>query len=371
MIEYSPSHLRLLGAAIFPDGRAELSWKRWIEEIDFNELDPASYQLLPLVVRNEALRSLIHPSFEKAKGIYRRTWVENRLRWMNLLPVLSGLQREGVSQIVILKGMAMILAIYRDFGARVLGDLDILIPRNQLPQADSYLRRQGWQANVSRLNLLEAAHLNRWHALNFTLGTELHLDLHWSFIQEHCGAIDEKIFQSAQSLVCEGVSLCIPFETDLFFQACIHGLKKSPVPLIRWMVDAMTLLRRGNIDWERVFTLARMARVSFPLSQGLQFLEREFEAPIPQAVLLELIRSPALRLEILESRFHTQGHREVAAWFRYCLNRGYFSKRSQLFHLPRYLQTTARLKSVWLVPFFGVYWVGKRLARWVRKTLKR
>jgi putative nucleotidyltransferase-like protein len=280
-----------------------------------------------------------------------------------LLSTLEHLHEAGVDKIVLLKGMAMILNFYNDFGVRVIGDVDILIRKEHLKIAAPLLRAEGWEQNVSHLDLENEEHLKRWHALNFTHPTGLRLDLHWSFIEENSPPLDEAVLRDAAALNTKG--LYIPTPTDLLLQTCIHGVKYSPVPLIRWVADAVTLLKVSKIEWDRFIELATQARICRPLYFALQYLADPFEAPIPPSVIRRLKEHTATKLESLESACALP---ELAAWYRYCLNRGYLTRRARLSHLIQYLQTTARLKSAWMIPPFAIYWICKRIYRYLYRS---
>ncbi|MGB7977707.1 MAG: nucleotidyltransferase family protein [Chlamydiales bacterium] len=357
----------LLKACLDSGAAAKAALHLWKEKIDFDKMEPASYKLLPLLCRNIKLAD--DPIFEKCKGIYRRTWVENQLLWKHILSTLIQLRNAGISQIVLLKGMAMILRYYRDFGARVIGDVDILIPRGEAPLAGRVLQRAGWRQAVSRFELDNEEHTNRWHALNFLHPAGLRIDLHWSLIQENSRLLDEAVLKHAEPLAIKGVSLYIPSPTELLLQTAVHGVKYSPVPLIRWIADATTLLRQAEkgIDWDRLIELAKLAHVCTPLYFALQYLNDHFEAPIPKKTLQKLKHHPSHRLEKLEYRFHALGYTDRAAWYRYCLTRGLLTRSSQIFHIHKYLQFTARLKSPWQIPFFALYWILKRIYRLLKR----
>jgi hypothetical protein len=214
------------------------------------------------------------------------------------------------------------------------------------------------------LDIENQEHLKKWHALNFTHPSGLRLDLHWSFIQENSPSLDERVLKD--SIPLEMSWLCVPNSTDLLLQTCVHGVKYSPVPLIRWMADAMVLLK--DVDWERLICLAQLAHVCRPLFFGLEYLSSQFGAPIPQEIVQKLKSHPSTRLESLEYKFHSRRFPELASWCRYCLNQGYLTKRAQILHLHQYLQLTARLKSPWLIFPFSIYWIFKRIYRKIRKS---
>ena len=364
MLQPSKKQLELLHACLSSDRRA---WQTWSHDIEFDAIDPASYRLLPLVSRNPVLQDLNEPIFEKCKGIYRRTWVSNKFTWAKILSTLNQLLDGGVDELILLKGIAMILHFYRDFGVRVIGDIDILVKKEKVALACAILKSNGWLPNVPRFDVTNIEHLKKWHALNFTHPSGLCIDLHWSFIQENCPVLDKSVWDNARNS--ENRHLKVPSPTDLLLQACIHGTKYSPIPLIRWIPDAIALLKTSEIDFERLGDLARKAHICLPISLALRYLAEQFHAPIPQNTLEQLEKAPLLKLEKAEYRFNTLGYLELGAWARYCLNRGYLTKRSRILHLFSYLQTTARLKSPWQIPFFAIYWVVKQSGKFLFKKI--
>ena len=344
----------LLKAALL---KSEESWKRWSSLIDLPTIDPASFKLLPFLVKEGSFGQ--GEILSKSKGIYRKNWLENHLSWRRTLQILKMFQEEGIEKVVVLKGMAMILSVYQDFGIRVLGDIDILIRREDLNAALKIFERLEWKHHIPRFSSSNLNHLRRWHSLNFISPEGLLLDLHWSFIQENCEKLDAFIFE--KTLKTEVPSVYTPCATDLLLQACVHGVKYSPVPLIRWVADAFFLIQKKEIDWTRLTHLAQTACVSLPIYHALEYLKKTFLLPIPEKVLVDLESTKTLHLEQLEYQANLKGYPKVGDWHRFCLKNGHFSLVSRLFHLPHYCKDTARLRSFWLLPFFGVYWILKRL----------
>ncbi len=242
-----------------------------------------------------------------------------------------------------------------------MGDIDILVEKKHLPAADAFLRASKWVSNGAFFDSK-----NLPHALNFTHSSSMHLDLHGSFIEENSSVVDSLVWKDAEKFIFEGISFHIPTSTDLLFQTCIHGVKHSPIPLIRWVADAMTLLNLAvhRIDWDRFLELARPAYVSFRLSLALQYLVEQFDAPIESAIIQKLKMGPTVRLEFLEYRFHARQNFIFAGWFRYCLQQRLLTRRRRLCHFHKYIQLRARLNHVWQIPFFAVYWVVKKVVKW-------
>lgn len=346
----SQAHTQILRACVLEKSAALAAWENWKQTTLLDEIDPASYKLIALAARNLGIED------PKCKGVYRKTWAENHLLWSQVKPLLLFLIEKGVKKIVLLKGMAMILGHYHDFGVRVMGDVDILVPRSSLPLAISLLEERGWKRTFP-FDPTREEHLKRWNGAGFLHEKSFRLDLHWRLLLESSPELDEESFTHAKPTDREGIYLLGP--TELLLQTCVHGMKWSPVPLIRWVADAMTLLKKEAIDWERLEDLAKKSSVCRPLALAFRYLAQEFGASIP--ILERLQKSPSLRLENLELWLHLRGRPYFAGWIRSCLRERKRTLWSQLCHLPKYLQATALLKSLWHIPFYALYWIAKRL----------
>ena len=354
--------LLLLRAALLDKEEAQAAWGAYCERVDLQKAEPASLALLPFVYRNLQQNERIE--FKICKGKYRYTWCANQVKLERLQPLFTQLLAAGVEKIVLLKGMAMILHWYRDFGVRMMADVDFLIAKEQLPIVNEILLKEGWKPNVARFDIRNPEALRRWHALNFTHPDGREVDVHWSLIQENARELDEIVLRDAQMF---SNGLYVLNATDLLFQICVHGGKYSPVPLIRWIVDAATLLKNSEIDWDRMVEWTQKAHVSRPVSLALGFLKNTFEVPIPASVIQTLEGALLPRLEYREHWFYMHGYKEIGTWYRYCLNKGYLTLWNRLRHLPKYLQLSARLDSFWQVPFYAVYWPIKRIYRILKK----
>lgn len=356
----------LLKACLFSGSLAQDAWTKWTSSVHLQEIDSASYKLLPLVACNRDLTHIQEPIFKHCKALHRKTWITNRIHFEKTVPFLLELQRH-VDKIVLLKGIAMIIQYYRDFGARVIGDLDLLIPRASAPIAASILHASQWVCQVSRLNIGASEQLDRWHALNFVHQGGMNLDLHWSLSLESSPFLDEAVLQASVPHPIHQHTFYLPAPSDLLLQTCVHGIKPCQEPLIRWVADAMTLLKHAEkeIDWDRFLYLARASHLCISLFAALEYLHKSFSAPIPIGVLNQLKETKTTSLEMREYQANSKGHKRLAGWYRFCLRYGYQTRKNQLLHLFQYLQCSALLKSFWHLPFYSLSWIFKRSIRYL------
>lgn len=331
----------LLESALCAQEPALISWQSYLKKNDLQTIDSSEISLLPLVYHN--LKEQSHPL---CKSAYRHTWVTNQTLWWKILPTLNKLLDAGINKIALLKGMAMILHHYRNFGVRTIGDIDILIARSDVPLAYTLLTNCSWQCQVPRFNPQCPNQLSRWHAAGFKHPDGLNLDLHWSFLLESNPAVDQDVLDAIEP----GIQPISP--TDLFFQTCIHGNKKSTAPLIRWVPDTITILK-SPINFSRLFALAQKTHLTLPLSKAVYYLNTNFNLSIPTPKI-----KPS-RFEVREFQANLRGQIYLAGYYRARIN----SKT-----LLHYLQHTANLSSIWLVFPYAPYWLLKRLYRLLKRV---
>ncbi len=358
--------LLLLKSALLDKEAALAAFEQWCIEYSakLDDIDPATHQLIPLVYRNLSIYPIKQPVFERLKGIYRRNWTFNHVFWKKISLTLKQLQAEAIQPIILLKGMAMMAAHYRDFGARVIGDLDILIPHHLVKPAATQLFAAGWQTRGVAFNPDDQYEMLIQHGVNLWLDETLCLDLHWSFLSESpFTGLDAEVFKTAEPVSVNGLTLFVPDATTLLLQTCVHGAKSTTVASVRWIADAVTLLKQATIDWQRLVLMAQKAHVCLPLWKTLHYLEQTFQCTVSATALQTLQKQSQSRFENHEYWCNTRGLFFVVNWQRYCARLGYHSIWQKLTCLPEFLQYRARLQSRWHIPAHAGKWIWRRLAK--------
>jgi hypothetical protein len=335
----------LLRAALSPGPPAVDAWRRLAASLDPERLDQGSARLLPLVWSN------LRRHGEIVGGLaarYRAAGEANRRlldQLAGLLPVLGG---AGVPT-VLLKGAALVLGAYPDPGLRPMSDLDVLVPVDRVRDAVRALGAQGWAPEAP----LTAAALRLTHSLPFRRPGHAPLDLHWHVFEECCApADDESLWAASRPAAVDGVPTRVPAPEDQLLHVAVHGEKWVHVPGIRWIADAVVLVRAGGVRWERLVAEAIRRRFVLRMRAQLEYLRSAFEAPIPPEALAQLATAPVSRIERLEARWSVRDRRRPWVLVYWCNHRraapGPLPRAVLTF--PRYLQAVWRLGSLADVP---------------------
>lgn len=274
----------LLEAALLEENRAYKSFKSWRSSNDLENMDEGSYRLIPLIYNNLVGLAINDPIFINFKEIYLNYWTMNERMFRHVSQIVNNICDDGI-EVTLLKGMPLILNYYKDSGLRPMGDIDILVPKDDFLKVIASLKSEGWHTDFDHQTLADIQ--SYFHAVNF-INNETHLDLHWQVIP----SIDQNIFQKniwdINHFGLESNSLLkVLAPTDELFYICIHGARFNRIPSIRWVTDAYYILKKNkeNINWERFIDLAIKTSRTNETRDTLLFLKSVFDLPIPETAI--------------------------------------------------------------------------------------
>ncbi|BCX04515.1 MAG: hypothetical protein KatS3mg053_2453 [Candidatus Roseilinea sp.] len=293
----SPTHELLLKAGLLQDERALQAWRAWTAHVRLPDdpVDGGAFRLLPLVYHNLIALGFHDPSLTLLKGIHRRTWFENQLRLRSLAGLLDRFHQAGIPTLV-LKGAALALRYYADVGLRPMDDVDVLIPTERAREAIALLHRWGWREKPYReMRQVDDNVIAARHSWEFSNEAGDRVDLHWHALFTSCfpGA-DESFWRDAEPWTIGGTSSLALNAADALIHTCAHGGQWNPLPPVRWISDAIHILRSGahRIAWQRFVALTQWLGVTLHVRDSIDYLIKNFDAPIPAEVLTELARVP-------------------------------------------------------------------------------
>ena len=339
----------LLRAGLCPGPEAIAAWHEVARDLDLDALDRGAARLLPLVWSN--LRR--HGVEAEALAPRHRAALEANVRVLGQLGAALGpLHADGIAT-MLLKGSALLVDGYADPAGRPMADLDVLVPLHRALDAGRALEAHGFVADVR----LTPTITRYTHSASFRHPRHPALDLHWHVFEECCRPDDdEPVWAASVPVTVGGVATRVPAPEDQLLHACVHGEKWVRVPGIRWVADAVTLIRLGRIRWARLVEEATRRRFVLRMRAQLAYLRSAFDAPAPDEALAALESAPVSRIERFEDRWSVRDRRRPWALVYWCNHRrsasGGFASAALTF--PRYLQAVWRLGSLAAVPGAGL-----------------
>jgi hypothetical protein len=349
----------LLQAGLLRGDEAVEAWHRIEPGLDLRGLDPASVRLLPLVHANLARRAPRARRLADLRDVYASSWLWNQRLLARARRLVGALRSAGIEALA-LKGLALVLTSYRDVGARPMGDVDVMVPVDRVRAATRVLRAAGWAPSYT----LTPGFLRVRHAAPFRLESGEECDLHWRVFEEGGPTpLDDDWWRHSTAVDMGGAEIRVLCPADQLLHVCIHGAKWTPLPSIRWIADAITILEAGGIDWPRLVAGARARRFTLRARETLCYLSSAMGASIPADVLQRLSGLPVSPLERLERRLRNRAHPRLGELPLYWCN--YVRARPRAVLRPlgfaRYLQAAWDLPSLADVPGHALALAVRRL----------
>jgi hypothetical protein len=297
----TPNQELLLKAALFSGEDALEAWSKWRDAVDWEgHFEPGSFRLLPLLYNNLHKHGVDDSAMGKLKGIYRQAWSKNQTLFHEMAKVIEFLQNAGIKT-MLLKGASLSLLYYKNNGSRPMADIDVLVPLKQARLADELLQKAGWTSPfpLTELDLIYG------HAIQLHNRLDKEFDLHWRPFNGCQDEYEKDFWDGAIPVKMAKVDSMSPNPTDMLFHVIIHGVAWNPVPPIRWIADAITLINSDDftIDWQRLINTAQKHHLNLRLKKGLQYLHDNFHPLIPPSVMKTIINLPVYYLEKIEYRF--------------------------------------------------------------------
>jgi len=363
----------LLRAALAHGAEAHRAWNEWKSALAGDNLDLASRRMLPLLYRNLTAQGIEDPLIEKLKDAYLRNWSRNQLVFRHMAGILRGFHDAGLKTLL-LKGAPLVLLYYRDYGARAMADLDVLVPTQQALTALDLLKRSGWKHADPWPEMLHESYISVGSAACFSDSCGRQIDLHWHALPECCREeSDDDFWGRAIPFAFHGVSTATLDPADQLLHLCAHGVRWDSVPSFRWIADAVTLIRAvPRLDWDRLAEQAQKRRLVWPLREALGYLRNTFQAAVPDAPLEQLRGARTSRLEYLEYRYKARNHERAPLgylpihWFHYLRLKGTPAAKYDAIGFARYLQRLCGARSL---AGLAAYAAGRRF-RHMTKRLK-
>jgi hypothetical protein len=348
-----PEQVHALRAIVARGDAAVKAWDLWKATMHGVSMDPATPQLVPMVYARLRQQGVRDATLDALRPAYMNAWRTN-LVLLRHLPVVVDLLRSQNIEAIALKGTAMLGRHYGDDGARILSDLDLLVPEARFADAWRVLEHAGWLPVREHFRNPDTRFNN---AVELKGPDGFSVDLHCHVLAEDCSVDADRGFwlRSVQETI-HGAVLRTLSPPDLLVMVLAHGTRgRSDVPHLRWIIDA-ALIIEGGMDWPAFAATAREHGVSGVMHDALAKLREWIDLEVPESVMSELRATPSDPLALVIHSYGDLGHLGLPAIrLRYhwaALSRG-VGNRSVLVRLatiPDYLRYWCQVDHVWQVP---------------------
>jgi hypothetical protein len=241
-----------------------------------------------------------------------------------------------------------------------MDDVDILVPDEHLPAAVSTLMAAGLAPPGLDLSLIDYQRL-RTELPGWPFhGADANVDLHWRAMHlDRRPQADDRFWRDSRVVSLDDFPIRILDPAHHLLHIFGHAAQASAgAASQQWPADAALVIRGSrDLSWHRLVEEAVARRMSVIAADGLNFLARELDLPVPMAVIRELTAAARL-LERTEASLRMAGPRGTLRLpAKLLLELQDFRRgdrkhldRSVLRSVPSFLKMRAGVRSIWSIP---------------------
>lgn len=258
-----------------------LDWDSLIVSAASVEILPLLYlhaQHLPVTLQPPAaIQQRLHIAYLHAAAHNFRMFYERDA-------VLSAFYQADI-RLIPLKGSHLLSLVYPDPAIRVMGDVDLLVHREDLPRGRAVLAALGYEPYGS--SLVNDPHA---HHEKFVHDSAAPVELHWSLglrDDQRARPVDsDALWARAQAAELGGVPVQVLESTDLFIYLCLHNYFHGFHVGLRRLLDLVLLVQKHPeaVHPDRLWPRAAAWRVVRPVALMVEVLRDWFHVvgpPIP------------------------------------------------------------------------------------------
>jgi hypothetical protein len=207
--------------------------------------------------------------------------------------------------VIVLKGIYLIEAVYRSIGMREFGDLDLLIPKKDLQKAVNIMKGLGYQLTT----WYDEKDPNRdiKHIPPMIKQNAPTVELHWSILEEAAPFnIDvEGIWERAiPTRIADIEVLSLSYE-DLILHLCIHQTYQHRlIGSLRNYIDIVKVIEKfdGQINWEKLIHIAKSWGVDRVIWITFNLLDDILGVRLPKSVKDQLLSDPIDLITVAQAK---------------------------------------------------------------------
>lgn len=303
--QIEPQQRLMLESLMRPAPLDNESLSRWLAEIDLEAMDYPTLRLCSPLLKKFGGALARTPCYERLKGIYRYFHLRNNLIASAGRHALIGMLDAGMD-VVLFKGIAISLKYHGNMAIRPMTDMDVLIRRESLAQAEELLRQYGY-----RYNYPEEKKITDVHSHDYVNANNSGFDLHWYSLYEspHAG-IDDGVWERAEFIDWDGLVVKVMSPEDLLLTSIVSGVRDDPIRP-HWIHDVATIVASEPvIPWTKVWEEARKRHVREQVFFALNLVRGISKETIPETVLDNILEDDLefhrhlLKLAMAEGQTH-------------------------------------------------------------------
>ncbi len=240
--------------------------------------------------QTDAVPAVVRWHFDAAETLADKQRTAVRWELQQIRAALSDLD----GPVIVLKGAAYVAANLSAADGRLFNDIDILVPRDYLPRAESSLRLAGWHA--TGLSEYDKRYYRRWmheippmqHVQRDTV-----IDVHHAILPDTARYHPDSAKLRSRAVAVDGLpGVCVLAAEDRILHSAAHLFHDGELPHgLRDLTDLDLMLRDAATDrdfWPRLMARADELQLGRSLFHALRYVRHFLDTPIPDGMMTAL-----------------------------------------------------------------------------------
>ncbi len=219
-----------------------------------------------------------------------------------------------------IRGFALAEALYGDITARPMGDLDLLVRKQDLPEVAETMRALGFHemdrrpgfAQMYSYTLKFIKERNGW----------VIVEPHWTLCYPpFADRLDmDAVWKRCTSGRVLGIETRLLSREDLILHLCLHLIHSTDSAPLLWFHELDRFIRKESTDWDLLAHISNESGTAYFVFEIFRLLTESFRTPIPCKILDKLKHqaalSPAHRVAgLLAGNSRADGRESLALFF--------------------------------------------------------
>ncbi len=230
---------------------------------------------------------------------------------------IANLFEENKIPLLALKGISFLADLYARIPARHMGDIDVLVRKEDLPMAEELLRGLRYKKDLEGLK--EGYWLKKQYHFVFSKDDSLwpsRLELHWALdYKRNSRAVLPLLWDRIREVNTEAGRMMAFSHEDNLFSLALHLRRMGNIFSLKNVLDAALILKSPDLDWDYVLREAKRgkmrASIYFLLLQAKLLLEGNVPHSVINGLRVSLTRRRRIEKLILSSTFSP--HPEISS----------------------------------------------------------
>ena len=282
------AHVGRLGIPDDLEAPSETVWPEIVSQAFEHRIAGLAYRCLTAPRAATPLPPAIARELREAHSLIA---LRNALIFHHATEVVAALAGMGIPTLF-LKGLHLARSVYAELGLRSMADIDLMVPRSQLEQAERVLLDLGYGMRPRLDVAAQAARLH--HLARLEKPNAVTVELHHAIeVPTSPFPIDrEALWQNIQPIALNGTTAYGLADAHLLIHLCLHlayhhGFRRSP---LKALIDVTTLLeQRGDaFPWDEVVASSRAWGTDAFVYTTLRLASHILGASVPRDVLARM-----------------------------------------------------------------------------------